>query len=538
MFCNQCEQTAKGIACTTLGVCGKKGEVDYLQDLLIYALSGLSEVSLKAKEKGRKENSEVFLILEGLFATLTNVNFDGERIKDYILEVVETREKIKKDFGINDVSEISKFSPGKTMEELISQGKEVELRPDKATDEDIFSLKLTILYALKGLAAYAYHAFKLNKKNEEIYDFIQKMLVEIFQNNNQDLEKWIDYALEAGRINLKVMELLDAANTEAFGHPVPTKVPIGVKKGKAILVSGHDLKDLHELLEQTKDKGIYIYTHGEMLPAHGYPELKKYSHLFGHYGTAWHNQQKEFPNFPGPIVMTTNCLMPVKESYKDRIFTVGPVGYPGVKHISQGYSEVINFALNMEGFTEDRIEKKVFTGFARNAVLSVADKIIELVKAGKIKHFFLVGGCDGAKAIRKYYTKFVELVPEDSVVLTLGCGKFRFFDKNLGEIEGIPRLLDVGQCNDAYSAIQIALALSKAFNMEVNKLPLSLVISWYEQKAVAILLSLLYLGIKNIVLGPSLPAFLSKNVLNFIVEKYKLRLITEPEKDLEFCLNK
>jgi hydroxylamine reductase len=351
------------------------------------------------------------------------------------------------------------------------------------------------------------------------------------------MDDWVAMVLKCGKINLRTMEILDAANTGTYGHPVPTKVPLGHKKGKAILVSGHDLRDMEEILKQTEGKGIYVYTHGEMLPCHGYPELKKYPHFYGHYGTAWQNQQKEFADFPGPVVMTTNCLMKPKDSYKDNVFTCGVVGWPGLPHIQNyNYSHVIAKALAMPGFQNDSNGVSVTTGFGRNAVMSVAGTVIEAVKSKAIRHFFLVGGCDGAKPVRNYYTEFVEKVPKDCVVLTLACGKFRFFDKDLGDIGGIPRLLDVGQCNDAYSAVQIALALANAFNVGVNELPLSLIVSWYEQKAVAILLTLLYLGIQNIRLGPSLPAFITPNVLNFLVEKFNIKPITTPDQDLKAIL--
>jgi hydroxylamine reductase len=539
MFCNQCEQTAKGFACTVRGVCGKTHETDVLQDLLIYTCAGLAEVALLAEEKGVKKPEVDFFLMEAMFSTLTNVDFDPERIRDYIEKAVELRESLKKEANIQTDSPISNFKPAKSMEELIKQGEEREIEPTvfREEGEDVGSLKLTILYALKGIAAYAYHAEKLGVRNEEVYKSFKELLVNIFKDKTSDLKTWVDRALEAGRLNLLTMEALDRAHTSAFGHPQPTKVSLGAKKGKAILVSGHDLKDLYELLKQTEGKGIYVYTHGEMLPAHGYPELKRFPHLAGHYGTAWQNQQKEFEAFPGPIVMTTNCLMPPKDSYKDRVFTLGPVGYPGVKHLpNEDFTPVIEMALAMEGFKEDIPGKEVMTGFARNAVLSVADKIIDLVKAGKIRHFFLVGGCDGAKPVRNYYTEFVEKVPEDCLILTLACGKFRFFDKDLGAIEGIPRLIDMGQCNDAYSAIQVALALSQAFGVSVNELPLSLILSWYEQKAVAILLTLLYLGIKNMRLGPSMPGFLSKNVANFIAQNYNLKPITTPDEDLRSIL--
>ncbi len=540
MFCNQCEQTAKGVACTKIGVCGKTHEVDVLQDLLIYALQGLAKVAQAGRKVGLEDRETDVFTCEALFSTLTNVNFDAERIKDYLFRAVERREKLKSEVKAKggEVPEegSAAFNPPDNHEALLKKAEEIEPRPETAPDPDIFSLKLTTIYGLKGIAAYAYHAAKLGQEDPAVYEFMHRALASL-ERNDLSLEDWVNMVLELGKTNLRTMELLDAANTGTFGHPQPTKVPLGAKAGKAILVSGHDLKDLYELLKQTEGKGIYVYTHGEMLPAHGYPELKKFSHLYGHYGTAWQNQQKEFPNFPGPIVMTTNCLMPPKESYKDRVFTMGPVGFPGVKHLKgEDFSSVIEMAQNLEGFTEDQNGRFVFTGFARQTVLSVADKVIEGVKSGAIKHFFLVGGCDGAKPGRNYYTRFVELTPPDTIVLTLGCGKFRFFDKDLGTIGDLPRLLDMGQCNDAYSAIQVALALSKAFGVDVNELPLSLIVSWYEQKAVAILLTLLYLGIKNIYLGPSLPAFLSENVLKFLAEKYNIHPISTPEEDLKACL--
>ncbi|MCS7149248.1 MAG: hydroxylamine reductase [Caldimicrobium sp.] len=539
MFCNQCEQTAKGFACTIRGVCGKTHETDVLQDLLIYACAGLSEVSMEAEKKGVKREDVNSLLMEAVFSTLTNVNFDPERIRDYIVKVVSLRDELKLEAKVDVDSPWSHFKPAGSLEDLIKQAEEREIEPTimKEEGEDIASLKLTILYGLKGISAYAYHAEKLGFRNEEVYRVFKELLVSIFKDKTSDLRTWVERALETGRINLLTMETLDKAHTETLGHPKPTKVSLGAKAGKAILISGHDLKDLYELLKQTEGKGIYVYTHGEMLPAHGYPELKKFPHLYGHYGTAWQNQQKEFEAFPGPIVFTTNCLMPPKESYKERVFTMGPVGYPGVKHLTEeDFSPVIQMALEMEGFKDDIKGKEILTGFAHEAVLSVAGKVVELVKAGKIRHFFLVGGCDGAKPVRNYYTEFVEKVPQDCVVLTLACGKFRFFDKDLGNIEGIPRLLDIGQCNDAYSAIQIAVALAKAFNVEVNQLPLSLILSWYEQKAVAIFLTLLYLGLKNMRLGPSMPAFLSKNVESFIAETYNLKPISTPDEDLRAIL--
>jgi hydroxylamine reductase len=421
----------------------------------------------------------------------------------------------------------------------VQQGKDIEYEfiGQSGTNKDIFSLKLTVLYGLKGIAAYAFHAAELGQHDDSVYEFCHRALAAL-DSQDKSLQDWVEIALELGKVNLRTMELLDAGNTQTYGDPVPTSVPLGAKRGKAILMSGHDLLELEKLLQQTQNTGIYVYTHGEMLPAHGYPKLKqKYPHLYGHYGTAWQNQTKEFAEFPGPIVLNTNCLMPPRDNYRDRVYTAGPVGFPGLPHIqNDDFTPVIEQALAMSGFTTDGDSRCVTTGFARNAVSQVADKVIEAVKQGDIRHFFLVGGCDGAKPTRNYYTEFVEKVPNDCVVLTLACGKFRFFDKNLGDIDGIPRLMDVGQCNDAYSAIQIALTLANAFSVDVNELPLSMVLSWYEQKAVAILLTLLYLGIKDIRLGPSIPAFISPNVLQLLSQQYNLKPISTPDEDLAACL--
>jgi hydroxylamine reductase len=421
---------------------------------------------------------------------------------------------------------------------LIKQGEEVGLVIDHDADADIQSLQQTMVYGIKGVCAYTDHAAILGQENDDVYAFIYEGFSAL-TNKKLGLNDWVGLVLKCGKINLLTMELLDAANTGTYGHPVPTEVPLGHKKGKCILVSGHDLKNMEKILKQTENKGIYVYTHGEMLPTHGYPELKKYKHFYGHYGTAWQNQKKEFPGFPGAILFNTNCIQKPLDEYKGNVFTTDLVGWPGVTHINNGdFSPVIEKALAMPGFASDEDKGTVMVGFARNAVLGVADKVIEAVKAGNIKHFFLVGGCDGAKPGRNYYTELVEKAPKDTVILTLACGKFRFFDKKLGDIGGIPRLLDVGQCNDAYSAIQIAVALSKAFECDVNELPLSIVLSWYEQKAVAILLSLLHLGIKDIRLGPSLPAFITPNVLNVLVENFNIMPTTTAEEDLNTILNK
>ena len=540
MFCYQCEQTAKGTGCVKIGVCGKQPDVAALQDLLIYALKGLSQVALAARQKGINERKVNVFICEAIFSTLTNVNFDPQRVADLVNECVKLRDELKQKLvdagGQVPDSGPAVFEPATNLEDMVAQGEEHGILAEKDPDPDIHSLKQTLIYGLKGIAAYADHAQILGQEDDNVYKFVQEALVATLRTD-MELGQWVELLLECGRINIRAMELLDAANTSTYGHPVPTEVPLGAKKGKAILVSGHDLRDMELILKQSQGKGIYVYTHGEMLPCHGYPELKKYEHFYGHYGTAWQNQQKEFARFPGAIVMTTNCIQKPLENYKDNIFTTGLVAWPGVKHIQdKDFTPVIEKALEMEGFTEDTDKGTVMVGFARNAVLSVADKVIAAVKAGKIRHFFLIGGCDGAKPARSYYTEIVEKIPEDCVVLTLGCGKFRFFDKKLGDIDGIPRLLDVGQCNDAYSAVQIALALAKAFDCDVNDLPLSLILSWYEQKAVAILLSLLALGIKDIRLGPSLPAFISPNVLDFLVKNYDIKPISTPEEDLKAIL--
>lgn len=507
MFCFQCEQTAQGKGCTVTGVCGKKADTSNFQDELTNTLIELANC-------GEKNETNTELLIEGLFTTITNVNFDNKSIIAFI-QKVKDRINCDKTFDINSVWN---------------------------ADEDIRSLKSLILFGLKGIAAYAHHARVLGYKNSDVDDFFYTALQDI--SKDLSAEELTALVLKTGEINLKCMELLDKANTEIYGTPVPVKVSTNIEPGPFIVVTGHDLHDLALLLEQTKDKGINIYTHGEMLPCHAYPELKKYQHLKGNFGTAWQNQQKEFDNIPAPVLFTTNCIMPVKESYADRIFTTSVVEYPGMVHIGEDkdFTPVIEKALELGGYKE--LQKmtginggEILTvGFGHNTVLSVADKVIDAVKSGALKHIFLVGGCDGAKPGRNYYTEFVKQTPQDTLILTLACGKYRFNDLDLGDINGIPRLLDMGQCNDAYSAIKVAVELSKAFNCTVNELPLSLVLSWYEQKAVCILLTLLYLGIENIRLGPSLPAFVSPNVLNLLVEKFKIKPISTPEEDLKEIL--
>lgn len=543
MYCNQCEQTTRGDVCHQWGACGKSPEVDALQDLLVHCLRGLSQVALQARSLGIACQDSDEFTCEMLFSTLTNVNFNPDDFIRFVNRAIALRDSLKLQVYATgkapDWSEIANFQPAADKLDRIQQGRDLEYQfiSQSATNVDVFSLKLTVLYGLKGVAAYAFHALELGQHDDRLYTFFHQVLADL-DAQDKTLEEWVQLALRVGEMNLKAMELLDTGNTGRFGHPIPSPVLLGQKAGKAILVSGHDLLHLESILRQTANTGIQVYTHGELLPAHGYPKLKQtYPHLYGHYGTAWQNQTHEFAEFPGPIVMTTNCLMPPSESYKDRVFTLGPVGYPDLQQANiHDISPIIEKALALPGFSQDCDRGTVLTGFAHNAVMGVADKVIEAVKQGQIRHFFLVGGCDGAKSGRNYYTELVETLPEDCVVLTLGCGKFRFFDQDLGTIGGIPRLLDVGQCNDAYSAIQIAVALAGAFEVDVNQLPLSMILSWYEQKAVAVLLTLLHLGIQNIRIGPTLPAFLSPNVLKLLSETFNLKLITTPAQDLAACL--
>ncbi|WP_295210642.1 hydroxylamine reductase [Ruminococcus sp.] len=516
MFCFQCQQTAHNKGCDgKVGVCGKKADTANLQDELIGALIAMS----KAAENGSPAEKTDELMLKGLFTTITNVNFNDVTIKQMTTAVREEKGRINSNrFEDHDMKELWK------------------------EHEDIRSLKSLILFGIKGMAAYAYHALALGKKDDEVNGFFYKALRAIA--DEKDADKLLALVLETGKVNFKCMAMLDAANTEAYGDPVPTKVPLTIEKGPFIVVSGHDLHDMKLLLEQTKGKGINIYTHSEMLPAHGYPKLKAYPHLKGNFGTGWQNQQSEFHNIPAPILFTTNCIMPVRQSYCDRVFTTSVVSYPELVHIGddKDFTPVIEKAIECGGYDEDKEMTGmngghvVTTGFAHNSVLENAGKIVELVKVGKISHFFLIGGCDGASPSRSYYTDFAKLTPKDSIILTLACGKYRINDLDLGNIEGIPRILDCGQCNDAYSAIKIALALAEAFDCGVNDLPLTLVLSWYEQKAVCILLTLLYLGIKNIYLGPTIPAFVSSGVLNVLVDKFQLMPISTPEEDIKKIL--
>ncbi len=541
MFCYQCEQAAKGVGCTVQGVCGKNPEVAALQDLLIYSLQGLSQVAVAGRQAGVSDKEVNVFTVKAAFSTLTNVDFDPERFVKLIRQSVDLREglkaKVKAKGGAADFpAGPATYTPGADKEAMLQQAEAVGLKSYPAADPDVLSLKHILLFGIKGVSAYADHAQILGQEDDQVYAFVHEGLAATAAKG-LSVADLLPLVLKCGEINLRAMELLDAGNTGHYGDPVPTKVPLGHKQGKAILVSGHDLLDLEEILKQSAGKGIYVYTHGEMLPCHGYPKLKAYPHFYGHYGSAWQNQAKEFPQFPGAILMTTNCLQRPAEVYADNLFTTGLVGWPGIKHIpDRDFKAVIDKALALPGFAEDSDGHFVNSGFARTTVLGVAGQVIEAVKNKKIRHFFLVGGCDGAKPTRNYYTEFVEKVPQDCVVLTLACGKFRFFDKQLGDIGGIPRLLDIGQCNDAYSAVQIAVALANAFGVGVNDLPLSLVLSWYEQKAVAILLTLLYLGIKNIRLGPSLPAFVTPNVLDVLVKNFNIMPISTPDEDLKAIL--
>ena len=525
MFCFQCEQTAGCSGCTgAAGVCGKSANTANLQDELTGALIGLA----KACGNNPKTENTTKILVKGLFTTITNVNFNDETLKEMIEEVHAEKNRIVPNCGCC-------ASPCGNTDDY-------DMKNLWEDNEDIRSLKSLILFGIRGMAAYAYHAAVLGYGDETVNAFFYKALS--FIGYDLEMNDLLPVVLEVGEVNFKCMELLDKANTSTYGTPVPTKVPLTVEKGPFIVITGHDLYDLKQLLEQTKDKGINIYTHGEMLPAHAYPLLKEYPHLKGNFGTAWQNQQKEFDNIPAPILYTTNCLMPVKPSYADRVFTTEVVSYPEMVHIGEDkdFTPVIEKALELGGYQEDMEftgingGKEVMTGFSHGTVLSVADKVVEAVKAGDISHFFLVGGCDGARVGRNYYTEFVKQTPKDSIILTLACGKYRFNDLDLGEIDGLPRIMDMGQCNDAFSAIKVAVALAEAFECGVNDLPLSMVLSWYEQKAVCILLTLLHLGIKNIYLGPTLPAFISPNVLNYLVEHYHISPISTPEEDLKKIL--
>jgi hydroxylamine reductase len=539
MFCYQCEQRSNP-GCTLVGICGKTDETAVFQDLLVHVLKGLSFYAHRLRKYGVIRKDWDLCTLEGLFTTVTNVNFDAENVKSLIKKACSLKEESKAEYikleknenphlGLNHPAN---FIYTDSSEELLKFGEIISITNRKAIyGNTLTGLEELVLYGVKGMAAYADHAHILNYNDESVNAFLHEVLDFLIEPKSAD--QLLGMAMKTGEMNLKVMELLDKANTTTYGNPVPTKVRITPVKGKAILVSGHDLKDLEMLLKQTEGKGINIYTHGEMLPAHGYPELKQYPHLVGNYGGAWQDQWKEFDEFPGAILMTTNCIQKPKESYIDRIFTCGLVQWTDVPHIDdQDFTKVIEAALSAPGFVKDEEEKTILTGFGHNAVLSIADQVVAGVKSGDIKHFYLIGGCDGAKSGRNYYTELAQAVPDDSIILTLACGKFRFNKLEFGDINGIPRLLDIGQCNDAYSAIKIASALADVFKTDVNSLPLSMILSWYEQKAVAILLTLLYLGIQNIRIGPSLPALIEPEVLNILVEKFKLKPITTAKEDL------
>jgi hydroxylamine reductase len=546
MFCFQCEQTAHGRGCTVQGVCGKKPDVAALIDLLLYACKGIGMYAHRAREHETRDAVIDRFVLKALFSTITNVNFDPESLGGLCVEAAGLRDRARSLYedacaraglGTETLGGPATWEPAGNLEGLVKQGEDVTIA--KRLEElgpDVTGLQELLMYGLKGMGAYAYHAIELGEEDEEAYAFFHEAL-SFLGDDPTDTDKLLQMCLKCGEVNLRVMELLDAGNTEMFGHPLPSKVRVEPLKGKAILISGHDLIDLVELLKQTKGKGINVYTHGEMLPAHGYPGLKKYKHLVGNYGSAWQNQRKEFPDFPGAILMTTNCIQEPKNSYGDRIFTSGPVQWPGVIHIAnRDFAPVIEAALAAEGFAQDGPYKEITVGFGHKTVLSIAENVVEAVKSGLIRHFFLIGGCDGAKSGRNYYTEFAEAVPNNCVMLTLACGKYRFNKLDFGEIGGIPRLLDMGQCNDAYSAVVVAQALARAFRTDVNSLPLSLILSWYEQKAVVILLSLLHLGLRNMRLGPSLPAFLTPALLQVLVEKFNIMPITTAKEDLKAIL--
>lgn len=543
MFCYQCEQTIGGKGCTKAGNCGKNAEVAALQDLLIYQLKGIAFYGQKLIEKGVEIDKEIDkFMMDGSFSTLTNVNFDPERFVCLLKKSQEIKNKLREQLGgaFEKEPEESLYELPDIKEKMLEDAEKAGVMYDEKLDANIRSLRQMLIYGMKGMGAYAHHAHVLGFEDKAVSNFFYKGFSAVI-DDSLTVDDLFNLNMEFGKVNLKCMELLDKANTESYGNPVPTEVLVTKKKGPCIIVSGHDLKDLKELLEQTEGKGINIYTHGEMLPAHGYPELKKHKHLVGNFGGAWQNQQKEFDGVQAAILMTTNCLQKPRESYKDRIFTTSIVGWPEIAHIKEvngkkDFTQVINKALELGGFTEDEAEKKIIVGFGHNAVLSNAGKIVEAVKQGHIKHFFLVGGCDGARPGRNYFTEFAQKTPKDTIILTLACGKYRFNKEDFGTIGDFPRLLDLGQCNDAYSAIKIALALAEAFNCGVNDLPLSLILSWYEQKAVCILITLLSLGIKDIYLGPTLPAFISPTILQVLIDKFAIKPISTPDEDLKAIL--
>jgi hydroxylamine reductase len=542
MFCYQCEQTVGGKGCTKVGVCGKTPEIANLQDLLLYQLKGISCYVKPLIDGGKKIDKALVKFVENsLFTTLTNVNFDPEVHVKLLKESQEIKESLRKEAPAKVYPSAAKYDLSDTKDEMLKDSVQAGIMFDQTLNEDIRSLRSTILFGLKGISAYGHQARFIGYNSDEVDNFYF-IALEALTDDSLTLQDLINLSMKVGEMSVQVMKTLDEANTSTYKNPSPQKVNVNIKKGPFIIISGHDLRDLEMLLQQTEGKGINIYTHGEMLPSHGYPEFKKYKHLVGNFGSAWQNQQKEFDGIPGCILMTTNCMMKPKDSYKDRIFSTNVVGWDGVKNIglledgTKDFSAIINKALELGGFDKDEEEKEILVGFGHNATLSHAGAIIDAVKEGKIKHFFLIGGCDGAKPGRNYYTEFAEKVPEDCVILTLACGKYRFNKLDFGTVAGLPRLLDVGQCNDAYSAVRIATALADAFNTDVNSLPLTIVLSWYEQKAVADLLALLSLGIKGMYLGPTLPAFLSPNVLKFLVDTFDLKPISAPDEDLKASL--
>ncbi len=547
MLCYQCEQTSGGRGCEKVGVCGKQPEVAALQDLLMHAAKGIAQYANRARQLGAKSDEVDIFVVEALFTTVTNVNFDAARVEAMVHKAAAVKKTAQTLYEEScrkagkqpeKLEGPAQWRPAADLDNLLTEAPQVGIAQARAAlGDDLTGLQELLTYGLKGTAAYLDHAQILGHGVEEAYAFIHEALDYLTQPN-PTVDRLFTLCMKCGEINLAVMEALDAAHTGTYGNPVPTSVRVTPIKGKAILISGHDLKDLEALLEQTKGLGINVYTHGEMLTAHGYPALKKHSHLAGNYGGAWQDQAKEFAAFPGAILMTTNCIQAPKDSYKARIFTSGLVAWPGVTHIQNGnFKPLIDAALAAPGFAQDEPEKTILVGFGHNTILGVADKVIGAVKAGQLRHFFLIGGCDGAKSGRNYYTEFAEAVPKDCVILTLACGKYRFNKLEFGDIGGIPRLLDCGQCNDAYSAIKVAGALANAFGCGVNDLPLSLILSWYEQKACAILLTLLHLGIKNIRLGPTLPAFVTPTVLNVLVDKFNIKPITTVEADLKAALS-
>jgi hydroxylamine reductase len=546
MFCFQCEQTRQtelGAGCSTgRGACGKDATVSDLQDVLVQQIIGIAQYRKRLAALGTTDAEADSFITYGLFTTLTNVNFDRERFLVLIAEATATRDRLRKTYeeaarAAGRVPEIpvgaAQFVAAATLPGLMEQAKTIGVRAGEETlGDDVIGMRALLLYGAKGVAAYAHHAEDLGQTREAAAAGVAQAL-DVLAGESSDLEALLDEALALGRANFAAMEALDTANTGTYGTPVPTSVRISPVAGKAVLVSGHDFRDLAAILEATKGTGINVYTHGEMLPAHGYPKLKAYPHLVGNYGTAWQEQQAEFAAFPGAIVMTSNCLIAPRSSYENRIFTSGPVGWAGVPHIANGdFSKAIQIAQAMPGFAETAPEKTVMVGFGRDAVLGVADKVIDAVKAGAIKHFFLIGGCDGAKPGRNYYTEFAEATPQDTMILTLGCGKYRFYAHDFGTVAGLPRLLDLGQCNDAYSALLIAQALAGAFNCGVNELPLSLIVSWFEQKAAAVLLTLLALGVKNVRLGPTLPGFLTPALVDVLQQRFNLLANDSAEADV------